>query len=543
MASVGKPAKATTDSLLGDIRASLFSQDRRYDEFKARYKNDRVAFVRDCFHWPEGQEPAYYQIDILKELDGGTDRLSWRGPRGCRKTSTTAWIVLHFILVHDRHPHRDWKVGMTASVGRQLSEFLWPEIHKWIARLKWDVIGREPFREGHDLFKEQIVGAKRSHAYSFVSNDPDKIEGCHADDVLLIFDESKAVPEASVDAVMGGITGAGKDMHQKAIVIAISTPGPPAGWFYDIHRGSPRFGKWKAIHITKEMCINADSLSADGLQELADKCGGEHTSRFKQQGLGEFAADDEAGIFPLEHIEKAIERWYERKKRRDYGHLTSVGFDVADSGRDDSILAPVHGTFVDELITLPKYAKVDNDGVSQTMAMVGDVVKFVSGHDLAEPVVVVDANGVGAGVASRLKELSEESKHRFKVQSFIAQKKSDKKIKKKQTARGPEIAIAWGEEIPADCKTAAALEVAYMLDPDSGFDVALPDNPELVLQMTTLQRAPSDSSDKVRLMPSDAHKELLGGASPDEMWAVLMGLTAGRIMKQKRKIRVLGDDD
>jgi hypothetical protein len=57
-------------------------------------------------------------------------------------------IILWFALTRDG---RDWKAATTASVYHQLTQYLWPEIHKWVSRLRWDKIGRPPFREAREI--------------------------------------------------------------------------------------------------------------------------------------------------------------------------------------------------------------------------------------------------------------------------------------------------------------------------------------------------------------------------------------------------------
>ena len=51
--------------------------------------------------------------------------------------------MLWFALTRDA-AGIDWKCVTTAGAWRQLEYYLWPEIHKWVGRLNWDVIGRRP---------------------------------------------------------------------------------------------------------------------------------------------------------------------------------------------------------------------------------------------------------------------------------------------------------------------------------------------------------------------------------------------------------------
>ena len=96
-----------------------------YRACQARYAADPVGFVRDLLAWPEGEEPRAYQLEILAQLPRG--RVCARAPHGVGKTTIAAWSILWFALTRDG---RDWKVLVTASVWRQLKDFLWPEVKK-----------------------------------------------------------------------------------------------------------------------------------------------------------------------------------------------------------------------------------------------------------------------------------------------------------------------------------------------------------------------------------------------------------------------------
>jgi hypothetical protein len=155
------------------------------------YRPDPAKFVRECFTWKPGEGPADYQAEVLGQIQEQR-RVSVRGPHGLGKTALASWIVLWFALTRDCQPDRDWKVVMTASVWRQLSHYLLPELRKWARRLDWNRLKRDPFVEGQDLL-QQSLKLYRGEAFPVASNDPSLIEGAHADSLLYIFDESKCL--------------------------------------------------------------------------------------------------------------------------------------------------------------------------------------------------------------------------------------------------------------------------------------------------------------------------------------------------------------
>ena len=113
--------------------------NRSYIRFQVIYRHNPLAFIHDCFEWPEGQQPTAYQ-DRIAELLPLKHRIAVYGPRGLGKTANMSQLIWWALLTVN-----DVKVPITAGDWGQLEKYLWPEIHRWGARLKWSTkIHREP---------------------------------------------------------------------------------------------------------------------------------------------------------------------------------------------------------------------------------------------------------------------------------------------------------------------------------------------------------------------------------------------------------------
>lgn len=110
---------------------ALRALDKPGEQFKQTYRNNYVGFAHDCITWPEGEGLTVYQDEILTELPIH-HRVAVRGPHGLGKTCLAAIALLCFSTTFDGD---DWKIPTTASAWRQLSEFFWPEVHKWSKRV------------------------------------------------------------------------------------------------------------------------------------------------------------------------------------------------------------------------------------------------------------------------------------------------------------------------------------------------------------------------------------------------------------------------
>lgn len=351
-----------------------------YAEFKARYWSDPVGFANDCVIWKDGQGLADYQRESLEALPT-RKRVSVRGPHGLGKTTDAAIAILWFALTRDG---RDWKIVTTASAWRQLEKYLWPEVHKWARRLRWDVIGRKQFIHDQELLHLSIK-LSTGEAFAVASDNAELIEGAHADYLLYVFDEAKAIPDATWDAAEGAFSTG------DCMALAISTPGEPQGRFYEIHKRSIGYDDWWVKRVTTEDAVRAGRMDA-AWAEARRKQWGEKSAVYQNRVVGEFAASDEDGIIALAWVEKSNERWQIRQDANEWDALTHLGADIGRGG-DPSVLARRHGMAIKVF---------DEMNERDVMSVTG----LINGILTANPKVdaVIDVIGIGAGVVDRLRE-------------------------------------------------------------------------------------------------------------------------------------------
>lgn len=418
------------------------------------YLKDAAGFARDCIRTDDG--PTAYQRRVLEPYGAApVVRRAVRGPHGLGKTCLASWLALWFALTRDA-AGVDWKIVTTASVERQLTKYLWPEIHKWARRLDWERIGRPPFRRDELLSLTLKLG--HGEGFAAACTDPAKLEGAHADALLFIYDEAKAIPPETFDATEGAFSGAGGDTGREAFALAISTPGAPNGRFYDIHKRRPGLEDWDAIHVTLEDTVKAGRVSREWAENRA-KLWGAESAIFQNRVLGEFAAGEEDGVIPLAWIEAANERFEELPPLSEHDDLDAVGADIARDGPDKTVLALRYGHHLREL---RRYGK---QGTMETAGRIDGVLK-AHHHPSRQITAVVDVIGIGAGVVDRLRETSLE-----RVVAFNASERSDRKDRS-------------GELGFVNARAAAWWNLREMLDPDSGLAVALPPDDLLTGDLT-----------------------------------------------------------
>lgn len=356
-----------------------------------RYYPDPVGFARDCIAWPEGDSLTPYQAEILEAIPTRR-RVAVRGPHGLGKTTTFALAVLWFALTRDA-AKVDWKCVTTAGAWRQLEQYLWPEIHKWARRVRWDQLGRSPLRPGSELLTLNLR-LRYGSAFAVASDQPALIEGAHADSVLYLFDESKAIPAGTFDAAEGAFSGAQPYGLPEAFGAAQSTPGAPSGRFYDIHARRPGFEDWWTRHVTADEAVDAGRISREWLEQRRRQWGAD-SALYANRALGQFHADDEDGVIPLAWLEAANERWtaWDRNSQPVPAGRRVLGVDVARGGGDLTAFAARQGNII---LGLERHDRAD------TMVIAGMVAARLTPHP--HSTAVVDSIGVGAGVLDRLRE-------------------------------------------------------------------------------------------------------------------------------------------
>jgi hypothetical protein len=427
-----------------------------------RYYRDLLAFLHDCVDW-EG--PRVYQEEIAEALYSPeySNRIAEYGPHGIGKTAIGALTLHHFSLCSEEMAELeggDWKAITTAGSWTQLQRYLWPEVHKWAGKLRWDRIGREPYNRAELL--DLSIKLAHGQAFAVASDNPTLIEGAHAKRLLMLFDEAKAIQEAMFDATEGAFANTGANGYE-AFALALSTPGDPIGRFHDICKRKPGYEDWHVIHITLNDALKADIYTNEWV-ERRRKQWGTDSQLFQNRVMGEFYAGGEDAIIPIAWVEAACDRWDEwtdngknslKELVKQYP-VDRIGVDVAWQGDDKSVVAPrcAGGRYF-----ALRYFKGMNP------MEISGLVKGLANATSGKP--IVDVIGMGAGVLTRLQE------EKIAAEPFnAAQRASD--LLKDET----------GELGFTNKRSAAWWQFREKLDPNKNPTICLPRDPILIGDLT-----------------------------------------------------------
>lgn len=474
--------------------------DRHARRFE-RYLYDPAGWARQFVNLGPGGAVVDYQERILSAL-AEHRRVAVRGPHGLGKSFSASMAVLWFATTREQQGW-DWKVLITASAWRQISGFLFPEIRRWARRLNWELLERPPFDERREL---QELGIKLRHGsvITGASTDPAKLEGAHGDSVLIVFDEGKAIPNGTWDAIEGALSGARPTGLPEAFALALSTPGDATGRFYEIHSRRPGLEDWHPIHVTLEDAIAAGRISAEWAEQRRRQWG-ENSALYQRRVLGNFHSDDEDSVIPLAWVEAAVERWHEWQ-RAGFPPVEGPVWTGVDVGRggDSSVLARRTGHAVTLVVK----------NIKDTMA-IADLVALEPGR------AIVDVIGVGAGVYDRLKQTGKNPA------AYTGSGKSPLRDRSKQFGM-------------FNTRSAAYWHLRELLDPEYEPTICLPPDDLLLSDLTTPRwEVTAGVPPKIKVEKKEDVVERLG-RSPDRGDAVAMAFYADAIHTPTRVVTPTG---
>lgn len=487
---------------------------------------DPVSWVADIVQFPEPpkayrvrkQGLAPYQAGAMRDA-ARQGRLLMFGPHGLGKSTTMALLVWWFATTREL-AGIDWKIITTASSWKQLNDFLWPEIHKWAKFINWERLGIQPPQEGQDLLGLALKWSWGA-ASAAASSDPAKMEGAHATHLMYILDEAKAIGPGTWDAIEGAFStedldgfqandnaeaGEGAEVDDRPqikniLAVAMSTPGPATGRFYQIATKKTGYEDWTVRKVAKDEVIGAGRMSPKWAEQRR-KQWGEGSSVYQMRVLGEFFLDDPDALIPLSWVEAAQARWQDWKEagRPPLEGRKWLGVDVAGGGADHTVMARRQGVHI---------TRLEYPNHTDLMKIAKEIAR-IRGYRY-----VIDTLGIGEGVTSKLREMWEKDQIQERPIAFVGSASTDLRNQSREYGF-------------TNARSAAWWMVREALDPQNDTGAILPPDLDLVADLTAPTWSIS-STGKPPLIKVEPKKDvkLKLGRSPDFGDAVAMAYWAG----------------
>lgn len=318
---------------------------------------------------------------------------------GPGKSFVAAWIAAAWIACNE--PGEAFVLS-TAPSWPQVKTILWRQLRRAHARAGLD--GRinlnaewiMPMPDGG----EETVAIGRKPA----DHDVDGFQGIHAKKVLVILDEACGIPTSLWTGVYSVVTTPG------SAVLAIGNPDFTGNEFERVVTNDPA---WNVIPIPYSATPAAtgekvppellDELVNEGWVEEARARWGERSPIYASKVEARFPERNENAVYSTEAIQTGVAG---AEPGPDDARIVALSVDVAREGDDETVAYTIdHAGRAEHLFTIPSNTLTE---------LAGRIVRWWKEHPAA--LVIVDADGLGAGVYDILKE------QRVKVRGFRASK-------------------------------------------------------------------------------------------------------------------------
>jgi len=354
--------------------------------FKPEPKYDPVKWASDhgIFLW-----------SMQKELLNSIRDHKFTAARACHEVGKSFAMAVAILAWIDTYGH-DAFVVFTAPTYPQVDAILGRELRDMSTKLNLQLI---------DILKSneiQFEGVMRGYGRKPADHNPAGLSGIHARFPLVIIDEGCAVPKT---LFTGANTIAG---HKNARVATIGNPDNPATHFRKIQEPG---SKWNVIKIDAHSSPNFTGervpkyvsevlIDPATVKEWGEEWG-VNSALYTSKVLAEFPLTSESQLI---HFDTIMEAQYDDDVRS-VSPPRCLTLDVASSGKDEAVAYSIrqNGDVVEEF-AFPR---------SDLMQLADRAAEWWRNNRRC--FVVVDANGNGEGVWSRLKQL------KVRVVKFLAQ--------------------------------------------------------------------------------------------------------------------------
>ena len=339
--------------------------DESLIELVTRWRLHPYDFVVECL----GAKPDPKQAEVLRSLETPGVKISIRSGHGTGKSTLFAWIILWALVCF-----WDVKVPVTAPTAHQLEDVIWPEVAKWHARML------EPWKSSIVIKNDKIsmTGTPGfAAARTGRKENPEALQGFHADKVIFLVDEASGVAEVVFEVARGALSTEG------ATMVMAANPTRLSGYFYNSHhKNRDLFERFQFS------CLESPRVSRDYIDEIKAEYG-EDSDMYRVRVTGDFPHTSDLQFMPGDLVENAMGK---HLREDEYNFAPKIiGVDVAMFGGDRSVIMLRQGLMSKILFQIKG---IEPEKLASMAAIYEDEYKADA--------VIVDSIGLGQAVISAM---------------------------------------------------------------------------------------------------------------------------------------------
>ena len=322
-----------------------------------------------------------WQCSFLSSI-AGKRRTTVRAGRGCGKSTTVAIGILWFLVCFSPA-----KVLVTAPKADQAADVIWSEVEILRQRMP-AVLADAIVVQSDSIYVKGLERINFAAIRTARADNPDALRGAHAENILVICEESSGIADTSFIVLEGTMTTANAKM------VLVGNMSRTSGYFYDSHFADLA-GIWSKIHVNCEVVARNGHrwFNDDFVRSMASKYGVE-SDEYRIEVLGEPPQSEERAVIPRYLIEAATYREVEVIR----GVVPVWGLDVG-RVRDRSALAKRCGNHLLEPV---KWWREPDTTVLADQVVEEYRLQERRNREMLPAEILVDVIGLGAGVLDML---------------------------------------------------------------------------------------------------------------------------------------------
>lgn len=482
----------------------------------AMWRSDWNLFIRDALGVTLDDE----QKEIVTSVQHNK-RVSVRSGTARGKDFVAACIAVAFLYLTPRwNKHgeliENTKVALTAPTDRQVKNIMMPEISRLFNRAKKRGFTLPGRLNAYDIRTDNeewfLTGFKADE------NNHESWSGFHAVNTMFVVTEATGISDDTYTAIEGNLQGNSR-------FLLVFNPNKTVGYA----ARSQKSARWKkfclnsltAPNVIEKRTIFPGQVDYEWVEDKV-KTWCEQISEaevkesendfqfcenwyrpsdlFRKKVLGEFPKVDEDVLIPQKWIEIAQERW--KKYNLESHNDCIIGVDVAGMGRDCSVKCYRYGDYVEQ------FEKHNSGGKADHMKVAGSIVHDIKTHSGYS--VSIDTIGEGAGVYSRLVEISKESNGVIREEAIVSCKYSESA----KNRSNKDLTDITGQYTFANMRAYLFWAVRDWLNPDNGKGAMLPPGGSLAEEATEI-RWSFLSNGRIIIEPKEDIIERLGHSTDE----------------------------
>lgn len=365
----------------------------RGKEWEAAKKNVKASWFGDYdadnfrytwYSFDKGKNITWQQELIMLSIEKAINRqapnkISVVSGRGTGKTTSASWIILWFLYCY-----YDALIPCAAPTAQQLNDALWKELSIQIGKMPEGMKAQYEWISDHVRMKVRPA-SWYARAKTASKENPEALAGLHADNMLLVVDESSAVDDIIFNTAEGALTS------DNAFVLLLSNPTRPTGYFFRTFNNP----NWQNLQLSS---IESPVVSPNYEGEKALSTGGRDSENYGIDVLGKFPTEDTMNsdgylrLFSNTNIQ-----WLPKTDDLTFGKDAVVGVDPSGEG-DDITAIFIRDNFKGKMIF--------KESVSNPKQIAERIITIIDHYKLNARNVIIDNFGIGANVASEVSRAS-----------------------------------------------------------------------------------------------------------------------------------------